>query len=58
MDPLERKCPYTKDCENERIRACYENYDACTIYKKKEIVNQRIGTTHIKVISRIERIVG
>jgi len=54
--PLKR-CPYAKNCGDEEIRACYENYEKCTIYQRNRIVNQIIGSIDIKPISRIEKIV-
>ncbi len=56
-DHLKKKCPYFKNCGGEGIKACYENYGTCTIYQRKEIVNQRIVAMGIRPISRIEKIV-
>ena len=39
---FEKKCPYAKNCVYEGIKACYENYERCTIYQRNKILNQRI----------------
>ncbi len=57
-NPLLKKCPYTANCENEGIRACYEDYEACTIYQRNKTLNQRAQIIGITPLSRIERIVG
>lgn len=48
------KCPYFRNCNYGDLRACKSNYESCTIYQRKEML-EKIEMRKLNIYSDKEK---